>query len=52
MPRKKKDIEESEIPSTIARSAKHAQRIWKETHDSAVARMARARQPTALPLRH
>jgi cation transport regulator ChaB len=36
MPRKKKEIDESEIPSTIARSGKHAQRIWKETHDSAV----------------
>jgi cation transport regulator ChaB len=26
----------TEIPSTIERSDKHAQKIWKETHDSAV----------------
>src|SRR3954453_4071986 len=25
-----------DIPSTVARSDEHAQRIWKETHDSAV----------------
>lgn len=28
--------EKTEIPSTILRSDKHAQEIWKETHDSAV----------------
>jgi cation transport regulator ChaB len=36
VPTKKKAVDEDEIPSTIARSPKHAQRIWKETHDSAV----------------
>jgi cation transport regulator ChaB len=34
MAKRKPDPEE--IPSTIARSDEHAQRIWKETHDSAV----------------
>jgi cation transport regulator ChaB len=35
MPRTAKS-EKSEIPSTILRSEKHAQRVWKKTHDSAV----------------
>lgn len=34
MPRTKK--EETSIPSTILQSDKHAQHIWKKTHDSAV----------------
>src|SRR5690606_37098437 len=28
--------EETEIPATIMRSDKHAQRLWKKAHDSAV----------------
>lgn len=35
MPRGK-GREETEIPSTIERSDKHAQHIWKEAHDGAV----------------
>jgi cation transport regulator ChaB len=35
MPRTAKS-EKSEIPSTILRSEKHAQHVWKKTHDSAV----------------
>lgn len=31
-----KDRNDTEIPSTIERSDEHAQRIWKEAHDSAV----------------
>lgn len=31
-----KDRGETEMPDTIKRSEKHAQHIWKETHDSAV----------------
>ncbi|HYY54474.1 MAG TPA: ChaB family protein [Candidatus Dormibacteraeota bacterium] len=31
-----KDRRGEDIPSTIARSDKHARDIWKETHDSAV----------------
>jgi cation transport regulator ChaB len=34
MPRRGRD--DTEIPSTIERSDKHAQEIWKKTHDSAV----------------
>jgi len=34
MPRTAKS-EKSEIPSTILRSEKHAQHVWKKTHDSA-----------------
>ncbi|MGE5597194.1 MAG: ChaB family protein [Hyphomicrobiales bacterium] len=34
MPRKGR--EDTGIPSTIERSDKHAQEIWKETHDNAV----------------
>ena len=34
MPRTKK--EESSIPGTIRQSDKHAQRLWKKAHDSAV----------------
>lgn len=36
MPRKRGQRDETEIPSTIKRSDKHAQEIWKKTHDSAV----------------
>ncbi len=37
MPKDKRDRRDrDEMPSTIARSDKHAQEIWKETHDSAV----------------
>src|SRR5690606_30521663 len=35
MPSKQR-AEETEIPSTIMRSDKHAQRLWKKAHDSAV----------------
>jgi cation transport regulator ChaB len=35
MPRQAKS-EKTEIPSTILHSDKHAQRLWKKTHDSAV----------------
>jgi len=35
MPRTAKS-EKSEIPSTILRYEKHAQHVWKKTHDSAV----------------
>lgn len=35
MPRDR-DGDRTEIPSTIKRSDKHAQEIWKDTHDSAV----------------
>jgi cation transport regulator ChaB len=35
MPTTKK-ADKSDIPSTILRSDKHAQEIWKKTHDSAV----------------
>lgn len=31
-----KDRDDSDVPSTVQRSDKHAQRIWKKTHDSAV----------------
>ncbi|MDX2151026.1 MAG: ChaB family protein [Bryobacteraceae bacterium] len=34
MPKKKQT--RTEMPSTIARSDKHAQAIWQKTHDSAV----------------
>lgn len=34
MPTKRSD--DTEIPSTIMRSEKHAQRTWKKAHDSAV----------------
>jgi cation transport regulator ChaB len=34
MPRTKK--EETRLPGTIQRSEKHAQRLWKKAHDSAV----------------
>lgn len=34
MPRRKK--EQTRIPSTIQRSEKHAQHLWKKAHDSAV----------------
>lgn len=34
MPRQKKGT--TEIPSTIERSDRHAQRLWKKAHDSAV----------------
>ena len=38
MPKKKEKggTATAEIPGTIARSAKHAQHIWKKAHDSAV----------------
>ncbi len=35
MPTKQR-AEETEIPATILRSDKHAQRLWKKAHDSAV----------------
>lgn len=35
MPAKQR-AEETEIPSTIMRSDKHAQHLWKKAHDSAV----------------
>ncbi|HEX5419897.1 MAG TPA: ChaB family protein, partial [Gammaproteobacteria bacterium] len=31
-----KTSSDTEIPSTIMRSDKHAQHLWKKTHDSAV----------------
>lgn len=38
MPAKSKNAsdDETDIPQTILRSDKHAQKIWKKTHDSAV----------------
>jgi len=37
MPKQKDGkTDETEIPSTIMRSAEHAQRLWKAAHDSAV----------------
>ncbi len=36
MPKREGEEDRSEMPSTIARSDKHAQEIWQETHDSAV----------------
>lgn len=36
MPRRRGEREGGEMPSTVARSDEHAQRIWQETHDSAV----------------
>jgi cation transport regulator ChaB len=35
LPRRRGEAE-AEMPSTLARSDKHAQEIWKKTHDSAV----------------
>ena len=32
----RKKVDPDDVPSTVARSDEHAQRIWKETHDSAV----------------
>ena len=32
----RKQVDPDDVPSTVARSDEHAQRIWKETHDSAV----------------
>lgn len=36
MPHSKHAKEEASIPSTIRRSEKHAQHLWKKAHDSAV----------------
>jgi len=36
MPRSKQAKEVTRIPSTIQRSEKHAQQLWKKAHDSAV----------------
>ena len=36
MPKDKRKKDETEIPSTIERSDKKAQRTWKKAHDSAV----------------
>jgi cation transport regulator ChaB len=36
MPKRKDGKDEPTIPSTIQRSEKHAQRIWRKAHDSAV----------------
>ncbi|MGE0135341.1 MAG: ChaB family protein [Dehalococcoidia bacterium] len=36
MPRRREERDGGEMPSTVARSDEHAQRIWQETHDSAV----------------
>lgn len=36
MPRRKHAKTETAVPSTIRRFEKHAQRLWKKAHDSAV----------------
>lgn len=36
MPRRKHAKEKTSIPSTIQRSEKHAQHLWRKAHDSAV----------------
>lgn len=52
---KKSKRDEAEIPSTILRSDKHAQEIWKKTHDSAVntyGEGARAHRAAFASLKH
>lgn len=36
MPTRRGQSDRTEIPQTILRSEKHAQRLWKKAHDSAV----------------
>ena len=57
MPAKRKTAksDETEIPSTILRSDRHAQSLWKKTHDSALGTYgegARARRVAFAALKH